>query len=128
MRSFLISLASAVSLASAFTVLRHTPSAPPTLLRDTIVSPFDKSGSGDDGANDQQVATLPNMSDKAPLELTWDNVEMVLDEMRPYLIQDGGNVIIADIDGPVVLLELQGACGTCPSSTVRIDTKLSRPL
>lgn len=66
------------------------------------------------------MATLPDMSDKGPLELTWENVELVLDDMRPYLIQDGGNVAITDIDGPVVLLELQGACGTCPSSTVRV--------
>ena len=41
------------------------------------------------------------------LELTEANVELVLDEMRPYLIQDGGNVAIAEIDGPVVRLELQ---------------------
>ena len=32
---------------------------------------------------------------------------MVLDEMRPFLIQDGGNVAIKEIDGPVVRLELQ---------------------
>ena len=60
------------------------------------------------------------MSDKGPLDLTWENVELVLDDMRPYLIQDGGNVAITDIDGPVVRLELQGACGTCPSSTVSL--------
>jgi hypothetical protein len=32
---------------------------------------------------------------------------MVLDGMRPYLIQDGGNVSIEDIDGPVVRLMLE---------------------
>lgn len=63
-----------------------------------------------------------------PLDLTWDNVEAVLDEMRPYLIQDGGNVIISDIDGPVVKLELQGACGTCPSSTQTMKMGLERGL
>lgn len=41
------------------------------------------------------------------LELTWENVDQVLDEMRPYLIQDGGNVKIAEIDGPVVKLQLE---------------------
>lgn len=55
-------------------------------------------------------------------------MEAVLDEMRPYLIQDGGNVIISDIDGPVVKLELQGACGTCPSSTQTMKMGLERGL
>lgn len=62
------------------------------------------------------------------LELTWENVEKVLDEMRPYLIQDGGNVSIADIDGPVVRLQLEGACGTCPSSTQTMKMGLERGL
>ena len=100
------------------------PLAPPPLrqavgytrLHDTIVSPFDNTDRS--GSGDEPVATLPDMSDKGPLDLTWENVELVLDDMRPYLIQDGGNVAITDIDGPVVRLELQGACGTCPSSTV----------
>ena len=53
-----------------------------------------------------------------PLDLTEENVELVLDRMRPYLIADGGNVALRDIDGGVVILELQGACGSCPSSSV----------
>lgn len=53
---------------------------------------------------------------------------MVLEEMRPYLIQDGGNVKIADIDGPVVKLQLEGACGTCPSSTQTMKMGLERGL
>jgi lysyl-tRNA synthetase class 2 len=48
--------------------------------------------------------------------------------MRSYLIQDGGNVVIKDIDGPVVYLELQGACGTCPSSTMTMKMGLERGL
>ena len=85
-------------------------------LRDTIVSPFDNNNNNEEqGA--EAVATMDN---KGPLDLTWDNVELVLDDMRPYLIQDGGNVAISEIDGPVVKLELQGACGTCPSSTVSL--------
>ena len=43
------------------------------------------------------------------LVLNPDNVETVLDEMRPYLMADGGNVELVDIEGPVVKLRLQGA-------------------
>ena len=62
------------------------------------------------------------------LELTWENVDMVLEEMRPYLIQDGGNVRIDEIDGPVIRLQLEGACGTCPSSTQTMKMGLERRL
>lgn len=52
------------------------------------------------------------------LPLTDENVESVLDEVRPYLIADGGNVALHEIDGNVVRLKLQGACGSCPSSVM----------
>ena len=34
---------------------------------------------------------------EGPLDLTLDNVEAVLDEMRPYLISDGGNVKVNEV-------------------------------
>ena len=60
--------------------------------------------------------------------LTRDNVEQVLDEMRPYLMADGGNVELVDIDGPIVKLRLQGACGSCPSSTMTLRMGIERRL
>jgi Fe-S cluster biogenesis protein NfuA len=62
------------------------------------------------------------------MELTNENVEKVLDELRPYLISDGGNVELVDIDGPVVKLRLQGACGSCPSSTMTLRMGIERRL
>ena len=62
------------------------------------------------------------------LTLTPDNVEQVLDEMRPYLMSDGGNVELVEIDGPVVKLRLQGACGSCPSSTMTLKMGIERRL
>ena len=59
------------------------------------------------------------MSDET-LALTTENVEKVLDELRPFLMADGGNVEIAEIDGPIVKVRLQGACGSCPSSTMTL--------
>ncbi|XP_062229677.1 nifU-like protein 3, chloroplastic [Phragmites australis] len=76
----------------------------------------------------------PNHRDKRTgwavrvLPLTEENVEMVLDEVRPSLMADGGNVALHEIDGLVVVLKLQGACGSCPSSTMTlkmgIETRL----
>lgn len=62
------------------------------------------------------------------LALTKDNVEQVLDELRPYLLADGGNVEVVEIDGPVVRLRLQGACGSCPSSTMTLRMGIERRL
>ena len=62
------------------------------------------------------------------LALTNDNVEQVLDELRPYLMADGGNVELVEIDGPIVKLRLQGACGSCPSSTMTLRMGIERRL
>eukprot|EP01025_Chloroclados_australasicus_P028869 TRINITY_DN2863_c0_g1_i1.p2 TRINITY_DN2863_c0_g1~~TRINITY_DN2863_c0_g1_i1.p2 ORF type:complete len:215 (+),score=28.44 TRINITY_DN2863_c0_g1_i1:150-794(+) len=62
------------------------------------------------------------------LELTEENVESVLDEIRPYLMSDGGNVEFVEIDGPVVKLRLQGACGSCPSSITTMTMGIKRRL
>ena len=62
------------------------------------------------------------------LELTPENVEKVLDELRPYLMADGGNVELVELDGPVVKLRLNGACGSCPSSTYTLKMGIERKL
>lgn len=71
------------------------------------------------------VAT-PNSAVELPL--TAENVETVLDEIRPYLISDGGNVALHEIDGNVVRLKLQGACGSCPSSVMTMKMGIERRL
>jgi Fe-S cluster biogenesis protein NfuA len=37
--------------------------------------------------------------------------------VRPYLIADGGNVEVVLVENGIIGVRLQGACGTCPSST-----------
>ena len=36
------------------------------------------------------------------LAYTEENVEMILDFVRPYLMNDGGNVTLLELDGPIV--------------------------
>lgn len=62
------------------------------------------------------------------LSLTVGNVESVLDKVRPYLIADGGNVALHEIDVSVVRLKLQGACGSCPSSVTTMKMGIERRL
>ncbi|KAG0616195.1 hypothetical protein M758_5G097900 [Ceratodon purpureus] len=61
-------------------------------------------------------------------DFTVENVDKVLDEVRPYLIADGGNVEVVGLKDGVVSLRLQGACGTCPSSTSTMKMGIERVL
>jgi hypothetical protein len=72
----------------------------------------------------QQVSiseTIPIVNEE--LELTFFNVNKVLDEVRPYLQADGGNVAVVEVNIQTrdIKLLLEGACGSCPSSTVSIS-------
>ena len=49
-----------------------------------------------------------------------ERVEKALDNIRPYLETDGGDVRILEISNNVVKLELLGACGNCPMSTMTL--------
>lgn len=41
-----------------------------------------------------------------------------------HYFDTSGNVRLAEIDGPIVRLELEGACGTCPSSSMTMKVNL----
>ncbi len=49
-------------------------------------------------------------------------------QVRPYLMADGGNVELVEIDGLTVYLKLQGACGSCPSSLTTMTMGIKRRL
>ncbi len=50
-----------------------------------------------------------------------ERLEKALDKIRPYLEADGGNVKIVEVTDEMILrLELTGACGTCPMSTMTL--------
>lgn len=41
------------------------------------------------------------------------NVEKALEEIRPFLISDGGNIKLLSIEEGVVKVQLEGACSGC---------------
>jgi Fe-S cluster biogenesis protein NfuA len=57
-----------------------------------------------------------------------DEVETVLDTIRPSLMADGGNVELVDIDDGVVKLRLIGSCSSCSSSTMTLKMGIERAL
>lgn len=55
-------------------------------------------------------------------------VSAVLEKLRPYLLRDGGDCELIDVEDGVVRLRLLGACGTCPSSTITLKAGIERAL
>jgi Fe-S cluster biogenesis protein NfuA len=49
-----------------------------------------------------------------------DKINAVLDEIRPALQADGGDVEFIDFKDGVVLVRMQGACGNCPMSMITL--------
>ena len=60
-------------------------------------------------------------SETTEKERLYSEVLAALDKIRPYLEADGGDVKIVEIsDDNVVMIELLGACGSCPMSTMTL--------
>ncbi|WP_453997532.1 NifU family protein [Bacillus nitroreducens] len=57
-----------------------------------------------------------------------EQVQEVLDKLRPFLLRDGGDCDLVDVEDGVVKLRLLGACGTCPSSTITLKAGIERAL
>jgi len=57
-----------------------------------------------------------------------DKVEEILNNIRPSLRADGGDVELVDIEEGVVKLRLKGACAGCPMSTMTLKNGIERIL
>ncbi|CAD2072828.1 hypothetical protein GCM10007358_07880 [Phocicoccus schoeneichii] len=58
----------------------------------------------------------------------YEQVDAVLDKLRPFLLRDGGDVELVAVEDGIVMLRLLGACGTCPSSTITLKAGIERAL
>jgi Fe-S cluster biogenesis protein NfuA len=58
-----------------------------------------------------------------------EKVEAVIDEIRPNLVADGGNIELIDVtDDGVVKVQLQGACRGCPGAAMTLKMGVERLL
>ena len=55
-------------------------------------------------------------------------VEMVIEKVRPMLINDGGNVTLLKIENGKVYVRLEGACKGCHSSSQTLKCGIERAL
>jgi len=57
-----------------------------------------------------------------------EDVQKALDEIRPGLQADGGDVELVDINDGVVKVKLVGACGSCPMSQMTLKMGIEEAL
>jgi len=116
-----ISKQNTIKIKTSFSILNSIREDEP----DTIISPFLESTNTEDSDEAESSS-----SSSGSLEFTIENVDNVLEEVRPYLISDGGNCSIEKVDKATkdVYLVLEGACGSCPSSTVTMQMGIERVL
>ena len=57
-----------------------------------------------------------------------EDVEKVLNEIRPGLQADGGDVELVDVNDGVVKVRLVGACGSCPMSQMTLKMGIEEAL
>jgi NFU1 iron-sulfur cluster scaffold homolog, mitochondrial len=79
-------------------------------------------GKYEEGDNEVSASILKDFDMETYYQLSDDEkviiVEAVLDEsVRPALANDGGGLEVIEVDGQIVRIRYQGACGGCPSST-----------
>ena len=57
-----------------------------------------------------------------------EKVEAALNQIRPALMADGGNVELVDVEEGVVKVKLTGACFGCPMATITLRNGIERVL
>jgi len=58
----------------------------------------------------------------------WEKVEAVINEIRPLLQADGGDIELVDIEDGVVKVRLRGACAGCPGAQMTLKMGVERKL
>jgi Fe-S cluster biogenesis protein NfuA len=57
-----------------------------------------------------------------------EQVQTVINKIRPSLQADGGDVELVEIDNGIVKVRLQGACAGCPMSQMTLKNGIERLL
>ena len=72
---------------------------------------------------------VPDSSEAAEaVEIDLEALNATLEYIRPALQADGGDLILMGTEGGKVNLQLVGACGGCPMSTMTLTAGIERIL
>lgn len=55
-------------------------------------------------------------------------LQQTLDYIRPAVQMDGGDLVLLGVEGGTVNLQMVGACGGCPMSTMTLTAGIERIL
>lgn len=66
--------------------------------------------------------------DEASPKVDLDALTETLEYIRPALQADGGDLILLGVEGGTVNLQMVGACGGCPMSTMTLTAGIERIL
>jgi len=72
----------------------------------------------------EESAAVVESTTQIDLSMLNDTLEYI----RPALQADGGDLILLGVDGGTVNLQLVGACGGCPMSTMTLTAGIERIL
>lgn len=72
----------------------------------------------------EETAAVAETTDQVDLHALGETLEYI----RPALQADGGDLILLGVDGGTVNLQLVGACGGCPMSTMTLTAGIERIL
>ena len=59
-------------------------------------------------------------------ETVKDRVEKVLEELRPQLQADGGDIELLGVENGIVKVKMKGTCAGCPMSTMTLRWGVER--
>jgi len=62
------------------------------------------------------------------VDIDLDSLNETLEYIRPALQADGGDLVLLGVDSGTVNLQLVGACGGCPMSTMTLTAGIERIL
>lgn len=65
---------------------------------------------------------------KALLDEKIEHIQRVLAELRPAILQDGGDIHFVRFESGTVFVRLQGACVSCPISFITLKMGLEAQL
>lgn len=61
-------------------------------------------------------------------EELYQRVDRALDQIRPAIRMDGGEVELIDVEEGVARVRMMGACGGCPMSTMTLKMGIERAI
>ncbi len=78
--------------------------------------------------HDEPTSSSETPTTSSETVIDMPTLEATLEYIRPALQADGGDLVLLGVDGGTVNLQMVGACGGCPLSTMTLKAGIERIL